>query len=219
MEKEKVLQSLAELEKHLQGVKNATEQVNTVVSASTNVVSAANKFVEQSTELIKQIKEIAESGYVEVKDTALKAISQSVQEVLNTKTQCIQEFGTYMNEEKVLLSEHLQQLEEKMDNAFSSAINALNNAVKGINDSNESLKTVVASVLAPTVHELKDLTDNKLSKLPEDITKILESSAKQQKERDLLLRKDIKSLKTQNFILAFCLAAMIALEFLIKFVR
>ena len=31
--------------------------------------------------------------------------------------------------------------------------------------------------------------------------------------------KDIKSLKIQNFILAFCLAAMIALEFLIKFVR
>ena len=44
-------------------------------------------------------------------------------------------------------------------------------------------------------------------------------SAKQQEERDLQLRKDIKSLKIQNLILAFCLAAMIAMEFLIKFVR
>ena len=219
MEKEKVLQSLAELEKHLQGVKNATEQVNTVVSASTNVVSAANKFVEQSTELIKQIKEIAESGYVEVKDTALKAISQSAKEVVNTKTQCIEELRSYMNDEKVLLSEHLQRLEDSMNRTVSSAVDALNSAANEVSIASENLNSIVTNVLAPTVADLKDLTDNKLSNLPEDITKIIESSAKQQEERDLLLRKDIKSLKTQNFILAICLAAMIAVEFLIKFVR
>ena len=219
MEREKVLQSLAELEKHLQGVKDATEQVNAVVSASGKVVSAANKFVEQSTELIKQIKEIAESGYTEVKDAALKAISQSVQEVVNTKTQCMKELRDFMNEQKVLLSEHEQSLEDKMNNAVNSCINALNNAVSEVGAASENLNGIVTNVLAPTVANLKDLTDNKLSSLPEDITKILESSAKQQEERDLQLRKDIKSLKIQNLILAFCLAAMIAMEFLIKFVR
>lgn len=219
MEKEKVLQSLAELEKHLQGVKDATEQVNSVVSASGKVVTAANKFVEQSTELIKQIKEIAESGYTEVKDAALKSISQSAQEVVNTKTQCINELRTFMDEQKVLLNEHEQRLEDKMNNAVNSVVHAMNSAVSEVRNVSENLNCTVNNVLAPTVADLKNLTDNKLSNLPEDITKILESSAKQLEERDLLLRKDIKSLKTQNFILAFCLAAMIALEFLIKFVR
>lgn len=219
MEKEKVLQSLAELEKHLQGVKDATEQVNSVVSASGKVVTAANKFVEQSTELIKQIKEIAESGYTEVKDAALKSISQSAQEVVNTKTQCINELRTFMDEQKVLLNEHEQRLEDKMNNTVNSVVHAMNSAVSEVRNVSENLNCTVNNVLAPTVADLKDLTDNKLSNLPEDITKILESSAKQLEERDLLLRKDIKSLKTQNFILAFCLAAMIALEFLIKFVR
>lgn len=219
MEKEKVLQSLAELEKHLQGVKDATEQVNSVVSASGKVVTAANKFVEQSTELIKQIKEIAESGYTEVKDAALKSISQSAQEVVNTKTQCINELRTFMDEQKVHLNEHEQRLEDKMNNAVNSVVHAMNSAVSEVRNVSENLNCTVNNVLAPTVADLKNLTNNKLSNLPEDITKILESSAKQLEERDLLLRKDIKSLKTQNFILAFCLAAMIALEFLIKFVR
>ena len=182
MEREKVLQSLAELEKHLQGVKDATEQVNAVVSASGNVVSAANKFVEQSTELIKQIKEIAESGYTEVKDAALKAISQSAQEVVNTKTHCMEEFRTFMNEQKVLLGEHEQRLEDKMNSAVNSFINALDNAVSEVGTASKNLNGIVTNVLAPTVTNLKDLTDNKLSNLPEDITKILENSAKQQEE-------------------------------------
>lgn len=219
MEREKVLQSLAELEKHLQGVKDATEQVNTVVAASGKVVSAANKFVEQSTELIKQIKEIAESGYTEVKDASLKAISQSAQEVVNTKTQCMEELHAFINEQKVLLSEHEQRLEDKMNNAVNSCINALNNAVSEVGAASENLNGIVTNVLTPTVANLKDLTDNKLLKLPEDITKILENYVKQQEERDIKLSNELKSLKMQNLVLLIGLAAMIAIKILFTFVR
>ena len=205
MEKEKVLQSLAELEKHLHNVKNATDQVNAVVKAAETYTKAANEFVKGNSELLKQIKEISVDGYKEVKDVALEAIKKSASEASAMKTQCVQEVKRFITEEKGLLDKHALSIETSMNKAVTDAVQVLESSASSLNATNACFREVVDNSLIPAVTALQNIVDNNLSTITSDLANVISS--------------ETKSIKKQNRILSAAVITMIVINILITFAR
>ena len=205
MDREKVLQSLAELETHLQNVKNATDQVNSVVKAAETYTKAANELVKSNSELLKQIKEISVDGYKDVKDAALDAIKKSTSEVSAMKTQCVQDVKNVITEEKEILDKHALNIENAVNMAVSGAVQTLESSASGLNATNASIKDVVDNSLIPTVTALQNIVDNNLSTITSDLSNIISSES--------------KAIKKQSIILSAAVIAMIVVNILITFVR
>lgn len=205
MDREKVLQSLAELETHLQNVKNATDQVNSVVKAAETYTKAANELVKSNSELLKQIKEISVDGYKEVKDAALDAIKKSTSEVSTMKTQCVQDIKNVITEEKEILDKHALSIENAMNKAVTDAVQTLESSASGLSATNASIRDVVENSLIPTVSALQSIVDNNLSTIAQDIANVVSSES--------------KAIKKQSIILSAAVIAMIVINILITFVR
>lgn len=84
MLKEKLFQSLAELESQLEGIKSATEQVSDVVSADKELVAKINEYAHVVNDQVQLLKQVFEEGILEITHYSKDTLNQ-VQADFNTK--------------------------------------------------------------------------------------------------------------------------------------
>lgn len=84
MLKEKLFQSLAELETQMKDIQSATEKVNSVVSADRELVAKINEYAHTVNQQVQLLKQIFEGGVLEIAQHSKETLNQ-VQADFNAK--------------------------------------------------------------------------------------------------------------------------------------
>ena len=80
MDKEQLLKNIAELEKQLQGIKSATEQVKTIAGADQKLVDAINAYTANANLLLQSVQSTAKDDVKEVKEAAIREIKATTKD-------------------------------------------------------------------------------------------------------------------------------------------
>ena len=94
MNTEQLLKNLSELEKQLQGIKSATEQVKTIAGADKKLVDAINAYTANANQLLQSVQSTAKDDVKEVKDAAIREIKATTKDFQKTTSGIATELTT-----------------------------------------------------------------------------------------------------------------------------
>lgn len=182
MNTEQLLKNLAELEKQLQGIKSATEQVKTIAGADKKLVDAVNAYTANANQLLQSVQSTAKDDVKEVKDAAIREIKATTKDFQKTTSGLATELTTSVDGIKSAALEEMSGIADGFEKKVEGVVTGFGESIKDLKDS--ALKTIgetkdVSDGLSKTVDRLKTFADENLSEpLDKDLKETVNKSLK-----------------------------------------
>lgn len=175
MEKEQLLKNIAELEKQLQGIKSATEQVKTIAGADKKLVDAINAYTANANLLLQSVQSTAKDDVKEVKEAAIREIKATTKDFQKATSDLATELATSVDGIKSAALEEMTGITEGFGKKVDGVLQTIGQTSTRFT---EETKTV-SDGLSSTVDKLKTFVDENLSEpLDKDLKETVNKSLK-----------------------------------------
>lgn len=175
MDKEQLLKNIAELEKQLQGIKSATEQVKTIAGADQKLVDAINAYTANANLLLQSVQSTAKDDVKEVKEAAIREIKATTKDFQKATSGLATELATSVDGIKSAALEEMTGITEGFGKKVDGALQTIGQTSTRFT---EETKTV-SDGLSSTVDKLKTFVDENLSEpLDKDLKETVNQSLK-----------------------------------------
>ena len=162
MDREQLYKNLTELEKQLQKVKSANEQVDRIIASDRQLVEGIKEYIVKADDLLRTVKSSYDAAASKVNDQACLAVKETTEGLLSE----------YRSEVKTARSDYNKSMKESVD-SFKSVVDA---EKKTLQAKVEALAALVDEKLIPLRDSLSSVVDGKISKIPEDFKVIISES-------------------------------------------
>ena len=175
MNTEQLLKSLAELEKQLQGIKSATEQVKTIAGADKKLVDAINAYTASANQHLHLVQSTAKDDVKEIKDVAIREIKATINDFQKTTSDLAAELTTSIDGIKSATLEEMTGITDGFGKKVGGVLQTIGETSIRFT---EETKTV-SDGLSSTVDRLKTFVDESLAEpLDKDLKETVEKSLK-----------------------------------------
>lgn len=187
---EKLLNNLAELEKQLQGIKSATEQVKTIAGADKKLVDAINAYTANANQLLQSVQSTAKDDVKEVKEAAIREIKATTKDFQKTTSGIATDLTASVDGIKSAALEQMSGIADGFGKQVEGVVTGFGDSVRDLKDSTlqtigdtatrftQETKTVSES-LSSAVDKLKAFVDDSLSEpLDKDLKETVDKSLK-----------------------------------------
>ena len=175
MNTEQLLKNLSELEKQLQGIKSATEQVKTIAGADKKLVDAINAYTANANQLLQSVQSTAKDDVKEVKDAAIREIKATTKDFQKTTSGIATELTTSVDGIKSAALEEMTGIADGFRKKVDGVLQTIGETSTRFA---EETKTV-SDGLSSTVDRLKTFVDESLAEpLDKDLKETVEKSLK-----------------------------------------
>ena len=175
MNTEELLKNLSELEKQLQGIKSATEQVKAIAGADKKLVDAINAYTANANQLLQSVQSTAKDDVKEVKDAAIREIKATTKDFQKTTSDIATELTTSVDGIKSAALEEMTGIADGFGKKVDGVLQTI-----GVTSTRftEETKTV-SDGLSSTVDRLKTFVDESLAEpLDKDLKETVDKSLK-----------------------------------------
>ena len=175
MNTEQLLKNLSELEKQLQGIKSATEQVKTIAGADKKLVDAINAYTANANQFLQSVQSTAKDDVKEVKDAAIREIKATTKDFQKTTSGIATELTTSVDGIKSAALEEMTGIADGFRKKVDGVLQTIGETSTRFA---EETKTV-SDGLSSTVDRLKTFVDESLAEpLDKDLKETVEKSLK-----------------------------------------
>jgi hypothetical protein len=175
MDKEQLLKNIAELEKQLQGIKSATEQVKTIAGADQKLVDAINAYTANANLLLQSVQSTAKDDVKEVKEAAIREIKATTKDFQKATSGLATELATSVDGIKSAALEEMTGITEGFGKKVDGVLQTIGQTSTRFT---EETKTV-SDGLSSTVDKLKTFVEENLSEpLDKDLKETVNKSLK-----------------------------------------
>ena len=175
MNTEQLLKNLSELEKQLQGIKSATEQVKAIAGADKKLVDAINAYTANANQLLQSVQSTAKDDVKEVKDAAIREIKATTKDFQKTTSGIATELTTSVDGIKSAALEEMTGIADGFGKKVDGVLQTIEETSTRFT---EETKTV-SDGLSSTVDRLKTFVDESLAEpLDKDLKETVDKSLK-----------------------------------------
>lgn len=162
MDREQLYKNLTELERQLQKVKSANEQVEKIIESDRLLVSGIQEYISKADALLGAFR----SAY----DTAVAKVNEQVSLVVKETTDGL--LSEYESQVRTVHSEYNASMKESVD-SFKSVVDSEKKALK---TKVADLTALVDGKLIPLRESLSSIVDGKIARIPDDFNGIINES-------------------------------------------
>lgn len=162
MDREQLYQNLAELEKQLQKVKSANEQVDGIIASDRQLVDGIKEYIAMADSLLAAVKSAYDEAAAKINEQAHLAVKETVEGLA----------VEYRSEVKSVRSEYTASMKESVD-LFESVVDKEKSALES---KVSALTQLVDEKLIPLRDSLSSIVDGRLAKIPEEFGEIINDS-------------------------------------------
>ena len=162
MDREQLYKNLAELEKQLQRVKSANEQVERVIESDRQLADGISDYITKADDLLKTVKSSYDEAASKLNERANLAVKETTQG---------------------LLSEYKSEVEDVRNNYNTSMKESVDSFKNVVDAEKRTLQTKVAALtqlvdekLVPLRDSLSSIVDGKLVRIPEEFKGVVSES-------------------------------------------
>ncbi|MBQ5527854.1 MAG: hypothetical protein IIU05_02205, partial [Bacteroidales bacterium] len=155
MDKEQLLKNITELEKQLQGIKSATEQVKTIAGADQKLVDAINAYTANANLLLQSVQSTAKDDVKEVKEAAIREIKATTKDFQKATSGLATELATSVDGIKSAALEEMTGITEGFGKKVDGVLQTIGQTSTRFT---EETKTV-SDGLSSTVDKLKTFVE------------------------------------------------------------
>lgn len=190
MNTEQLLKNLSELEKQLQGIKSATEQVKTIAGADKKLVDAINFYTANANQLLQSVQSTAKDDVKEVKEAAIREIKATTKDFQKTTSNLATELTASVDGIKSAAQEQMSGIADGFGKKVDGVVAGFGDNVRDLKESTlqtigdtatrftEETKTI-SEGLSSTVDKLKTIVEDSLSEpLDKDLKETVDKSLK-----------------------------------------
>ena len=175
MNTEQLLKNLSELEKQLQGIKSATEQVKAIAGADKKLVDAINAYTANANQLLQSVQSTAKDDVKEVKEAAIREIKATTKDFQKTTSGIATELTTSVDGIKSAALEEMTGIADGFGKKVDGALQTIGETSTRFT---KETKTV-SDGLSSTVDKLKTFVDESLAEpLDKDLKETVDKSLK-----------------------------------------
>ena len=200
MDREQLYKNLTELEKQLQKVKSANEQVDRIIASDRQLADGIKEYIVKADDLLKTVKSAYDSAVSKVNEQANIAVKETTEGLLSD----------YKSEVKKARSEYNASMKESVD-SFKSVVDA---EKKALQTKVAALTQLVDEKLIPLRDSLASIVDGQLAFIPEEFKRLikeakstLDSSATVLKSASEVVSKECQTMAGKVEILPTDMAA------------
>lgn len=154
MDREQLYKNLTELEKQLQKVKSANEQVDRIIASDRQLADGIKEYIVKADDLLKTVKSAYDSAVSIVNEQANIAVKETTESLLSD----------YKSEVIKARSEYNASMKESVD-SFKSVVDA---EKKALQTKVAALTQLVDEKLIPLRDSLSSIVDGKMASIPEE---------------------------------------------------
>ena len=159
MDREQLYKNLTELEKQLQKVKSANEQVDRIIASDRKLADGIKEYIVKADDLLKTVKSAYDSAVSKVNEQANIAVKETTEGLLNK----------YKSEVATARSEYNASMKESVD-SFKNVVDA---EKKALQTKVASLSQLVDEKLIPLRDSLSSIVEGKMAQVPEEFKGII----------------------------------------------
>ena len=175
MNTEQLLKNLSELEKQLQGIKSATEQVKAIAGADKKLVDAINAYTANANQLLQSVQSTAKDDVKEVKEAAIREIKATTKDFQKTTSGIATELTTSVDGIKSAALEEMTGIAD----GFGKKVDGVLQTIGETSTRFTKETKTVSDGLSSTVDKLKTFVDESLAEpLDKDLKETVDKSLK-----------------------------------------
>lgn len=162
MDREQLYKNLTELEKQLQKVKSANEQVDRIIASDRQLADGIKEYIVKADDLLKTVKSAYDSAVSKVNEQANIAVKETTEGLLSD----------YKSEVKKARSEYNASMKESVD-SFKSVVDA---EKKALQTKVAALTQLVDEKLIPLRDSLSSIVDGQIAFIPEEFKRLIKEA-------------------------------------------
>jgi len=182
MNTEQLLKNLSELEKQLQGIKSATEQVKAIAGADKKLVNAINAYTANANQLLQSVQSTAKDDVKEVKDAAIKEIKATAKDFQKTTSSLATELTASIDGIKSTALEQMTGSLDGLGTKMDGLVTGFGKSVQDLKDSaNQTIgeTKAISDGLSMTADRLRTFVDKTVAEpLDKDLKETVNKSLK-----------------------------------------
>lgn len=159
MDREQLYKNLTELEKQLQKVKSANEQVDRIIASDQQLVDGIKEYTVKGDELLRTVKSAYDSAVAKVNEQAGIAVKEATEDLLSK----------YKSDVETARLVYDTSMKESVD-SFKSVVDAEN---KALQTKVTALTQFVDDKLIPLRESLSLIVEGKMAQIPEEFKGII----------------------------------------------
>ena len=193
MNKEQLLQSLAELETQLKGIKSATEQIDLLINTDKQLLQSVTNFVNVSHNNITQVREIYQTALTELSKLSKEDAVSKQDTVKKFKETCISELQKSIGVIIDIVSNDVSENSKMIRKYSEESIRSMNESGLAVKTVSDELIKVISEQLKPSVITLEKIVNETLVNFIDKVETILKDSETRQESRLSKLKEEISS--------------------------
>ena len=178
MNTEQLLKNLAELEKQLQGIKSATEQVKAVTAADRKLYESINTYNATAEKLLLSVQSTAKEDVKEMKDAAILELKSAQKDFQKTTGSIASGLTASVDGIKAAALEEMAGISKEFGEQVKESATGLDMSVKELKGTTQDFKSFVEKNLSePLDKDLKVIVNDDLKPLVDhEIPKVVGES-------------------------------------------
>jgi len=162
MDREQLYKNLAELEKQLQRVKSANEQVESVIESDRQLADGISNYITKADDLLKTVKSSYDEAASKLNEKANLAVKETTQGLLSE----------YKSEVETVRNNYNTSMKESVD-SFKNVVDA---EKRTLQTKVAALTQLVDEKLVPLRDSLSSIVDGKMVRIPEEFKGVVSES-------------------------------------------